>query len=298
MRTAVTPRLEPGCGLTDRLVSLPDGRNLRVVEGGSSDPLVVFEAALGAAAGSWVTVQRLVAAHSRTLSYDRAGYGGSDPDPTDRTLTRIADDLRALLDARGETAQVLLVGHSWGGPILRTFAARHPERVAGLVFVDATVAQVMNPRAAKAAAIFVAIVEMLGKVGLASVLTKAMLPKITSAEVTAEDRQVMLREVVSSRSHKAAGQETRQTSNAITQLRELQEAGLPDLPTVSLLGGRAGRGAKKQRQVLNEVTTREMQLLPDGTAIVVEDAGHLIPQEQPGVTATAILTLLTRIGPA
>ena len=32
----------------------------------------------------------------------------------------------------------MLVGHSFGGPLIRSFAGRHPDEVAGLVYVDPT----------------------------------------------------------------------------------------------------------------------------------------------------------------
>src|SRR5690348_7809146 len=143
----MTTALCPGTGLREQQVALPDGRRLRAVLAGDADgPLVVFEAGMSAPAASWIHTQREVSSRARTLSYDRAGYGGSDVDPHERTLERIVDDLTALLDAQGETAPVVLVGHSWGGPILRLFAERSPDRVAGLVFVDATVVEVMPDR--------------------------------------------------------------------------------------------------------------------------------------------------------
>jgi len=294
MSRMTAPDLEPGDGLIARNVTLPDSRALRVVEAGSGGPLVVFEAGMGAAAGSWVTVQRHVAGHTRTLSYDRAGYGGSDVDPAARTLDRLTQDLGDLLDSCGETEPVILIGHSWAGAVLRSFAAQHPQRIAGLVFVDATIAQVIGPVAAKSAGSSFAIMGMLGKVGLTRLLTKALLAKITSAEVAAEDKQIMLRDVVSARGCKAAREEARHMPAALVRLRQLQEAGLPDVPTLSLLGGRAERGAKKARQTLNHVTTREMELLRRGTVEVVDGATHYVPQQQPALTAIAILRLLER----
>ena len=293
--TAVSPpRLDPGQGLRERLVTLPDGRMLRAVTGGSGDPLVVFEAGLGAAAGSWLPVQRLVSAHVRTASYDRAGYGGSDPDPDARSLARMSDDLAAMLDACDETKPVVLVGHSLGGPILRAFAARQPHRVAGLCLVDATVAEAMNPRVARATvAVVYGLLDVLAKVGLSGGLAKLVVPTLPG-EISPEDQQVMLREATAARSRKALRQEARQLTRMQAELRTLQDAGLPDAPTVCLIGQRAERGGKKQRQVINDATTREMQVRANGEAIVVPEAGHMIPQEQPAATAQAILALVGR----
>src|SRR5690242_15010246 len=179
--------LSPGAGLTEAYVVLPDGRRLRTITAGSGDgPLVVFEAGMSAPAASWVHTQRELSAHTRTLSYDRAGYGGSDVDPADRTLERLTDDLTALLDALGETAPVLLVGHSWGGPILRLFSERHPDRVAGLVFVDATLTDVMPQSDSKLLTRSFAVLEFLVRIGGKSLVVKQTIPH-WSAEISGPD---------------------------------------------------------------------------------------------------------------
>ena len=291
--SAAASLLDPGQGLTERLVRLPDGRRLRLVEGGARNPLVVFEAGLGASASSWLSVQRAVAAHARTVSYDRAGYGGSDPDTEPRTLSRMADDLAALIDACNEPQPVVLVGHSLGGPILRAFAAAHPDRVAGLCLIDATVSEVMNPVAPKAVAVMASALRLLRKVGLADVVTKALLPKL-SEELSPADRTVMLRDVAAAGWSEGFRREAGQLGRIREELVLLQQAGLPDVPTVSLLGERAQRGGAEQRRVLNQVVTHEMSRGVDSEALVIRGAGHLMPQQQPAATAEAIVSLVSR----
>jgi pimeloyl-ACP methyl ester carboxylesterase len=70
--------------------------------------------------------------------YDRSGLGWSDPGPRPHSAGRIADELHQLLDAAGVPAPYLLVGHSLGGMVVRLYAARHPDAVAGMVLVDPT----------------------------------------------------------------------------------------------------------------------------------------------------------------
>lgn len=115
---------EPGAGLDQQSTLLPDGRTMRSVIGGHSGPLVVLEAGLGNTAATWVTVQRAVSASCRTVSYDRAGLGGSDPGRAPRTLENMADDAEAFLDAAGIDEPAILVGHSWGGQLVRLLAQR------------------------------------------------------------------------------------------------------------------------------------------------------------------------------
>lgn len=103
---------------------------------GAGAPTVVFEAALGASSLSWTFVQPAVAAFARAWAYDRAGFGRSEGGVMPRTAGRIADELRTLLERAAEHPPFLLVGHSFGGLVVRIFASRYPELTAGVVLVD------------------------------------------------------------------------------------------------------------------------------------------------------------------
>ena len=96
----------------------------------------MFDAAIGGSSLSWSLVHPAVAAFTTACSYDRAGFGWSDAGPRPRTAGRLAGELAALLAAAGVPPPYVLAGHSFGGLTIRLFAARHPELVAGLVFVD------------------------------------------------------------------------------------------------------------------------------------------------------------------
>ncbi len=79
----------------------------------------------------------LLAPHYRTLALDLRGHGDSDRDPELRYHhDAVADDIEAVRDALG-IGRFVLLGHSFGGRAAMRFAGRHPERLAGLVIVDA-----------------------------------------------------------------------------------------------------------------------------------------------------------------
>lgn len=294
------PRLDPGQGLTERLVVLPDGRTLRAVVSGEGDgPLVAFEAGMSAPAASWVHTQREISSSARTLSYDRAGYGGSDVDPQPRTLERIVDDLTALLDAVGDAAPVVLVGHSWGGPILRLFADRHPARVAGLVFVDASLAEAMPVRIARMTTLSFRVMSLLIRLGGKGLVLKVSLPHGFSSEISAADQAVMVRDYACVQAMRAAGREGAQIIAAVPTMRRLQAAGTPAVPTVCIQGGRVDRGMKTLRPVLNETASQLMAVVQFGRVVVVPEAGHLVPQEQPAAVRDVILDVVAaaRVSP-
>jgi len=77
------------------------------------------------------------------VSYDRPGTpvgekpSRSDPVPQPTTPKEAVADLHALLSAAGETGPYVLVGHSYGGLVVKLYARTYPKDVAGLVLVDA-----------------------------------------------------------------------------------------------------------------------------------------------------------------
>jgi pimeloyl-ACP methyl ester carboxylesterase len=103
---------------------------------GHGSPAVVFDAALGASSLSWSLVAPAIAPLTRTCVYDRAGFGWSDAGPLPRTAGRIADELQTLLERAGVDPPYVLVGHSFGGLVMRLLTSRHPEAVAGLVLIE------------------------------------------------------------------------------------------------------------------------------------------------------------------
>lgn len=82
---------------------------------------------------------RKLSAFCRVIAFDKRGMGLSDRDPLEGTpsLEERMDDVRAVMDAVG-SARAVLFAWSGGGPMSILFAAKHPERVAGLVLVGTT----------------------------------------------------------------------------------------------------------------------------------------------------------------
>jgi len=105
---------------------------------GRGHPTVIMEAGAGDFSFDWALVQPVVSAFTRVCTYDRAGYAWSDPGPTPRTLRQLSTELRALMRAGNERGPFVLVGHSFGGLIVRTYAATYPRDVVGMLLIDAT----------------------------------------------------------------------------------------------------------------------------------------------------------------
>jgi len=132
-------------GMLDRHSNPPPGRfvdvdglRMHLVCTGQGSPTVVLDSGLSNSWLHWYKVQPEVAKFSRVCSYDRAGYGWSDPGPEPRSSLQIAHELKQLLQSAGERGPYVLVGHSMGGYDIRVYAGQYPNDVAGMVLVDAS----------------------------------------------------------------------------------------------------------------------------------------------------------------
>ena len=124
------------------------GHVLRTLVSGRGQPTVVFEAggypANGVSLEEWRRVQPEVSKFTTTFAYDRAGIGLSGPGPQPRDARQIARELQTALQNASLPAPYIMVGHSFGGPLIRVFAGLFPEQVCGLVLVDPTQEEFIN----------------------------------------------------------------------------------------------------------------------------------------------------------
>ena len=112
-------------------------RRLHLVCIGSGSPVVLFEMSGFSNSTSFGIARTAIAGYTRVCTYDRMGIGWSDPGPSRISAGMLVDDLHHLLDAISEREPIIIVAASIGGLTAELFARRHPERVAGLVFLDA-----------------------------------------------------------------------------------------------------------------------------------------------------------------
>ncbi len=73
------------------------------------------------------------------IAIDRPGYGGSNPGVAEISLAKQASDIIEVLKFNQSHLPAILVGHSFGGPVIAKMAIDYPSQVAGLVFVASSV---------------------------------------------------------------------------------------------------------------------------------------------------------------
>jgi len=113
------------------------GHRLHIDCRGKGPLTVVIENGFEEFSFDWTMVQSKVEKFTKVYTYDRAGYAWSEPGPAPRTFHQINAELHDALEKLGERGPYVLVGHAFGGPIVRNFAKVYPRDVAGIVFVDA-----------------------------------------------------------------------------------------------------------------------------------------------------------------
>lgn len=111
----------------------------------SNSPLLIFMTGAGAPSAVYVKLQQALSVHVRVLFYDRAGYDRSTLPPTSSLpngkiyAADTARDLTKLLKAIQLEPPYILVSHSYGGIVARSFLELHkdsPDTIAGMILVD------------------------------------------------------------------------------------------------------------------------------------------------------------------
>jgi pimeloyl-ACP methyl ester carboxylesterase len=274
----------------DLLLHTRDGRELMAVRAGSGTPTVVFEAGMGASHRMWGGVLPGVAEITDTVAYDRSGLGRSPADPAPRTLQRLADDLVDVLGQLGE-GPFVLVGHSWGGPIVRSAAAALPHRIAGLVLVDPTdegARVFFGDGNARVTRWMLRLSPALARLGVYRLVTRRLakgLPEAAGKAFRAEDGR---RAAV--RTHRA------ELAPSIEDLRRLRSDPV-DVPEVPLTVISAARSSKLELGRRGELVTahRVRARAANGRHVMAEQSRHMIPFTEPGLVIDEIARVVQLI---
>jgi pimeloyl-ACP methyl ester carboxylesterase/protein-S-isoprenylcysteine O-methyltransferase Ste14 len=113
------------------------GRRLHLVCIGDGEPTVIFESSGFGNSVSFARARDRVASRTTVCSYDRSGMGWSDPASGAVSTGDLVRDLAVLQDRAKLRGPYVIVASSIGGLTAELFARQFPERIAGLVFVDA-----------------------------------------------------------------------------------------------------------------------------------------------------------------
>ena len=266
------------------------GGQLEAVVAGDGPLTVVFENGLATALEEWDSVVPAIAARARTVRYDRRRAAPSGAIPV-RTAADLAGDLRALLAALGVGPPYVLVAHSWGGAIARTYAHAHPTEVAGLVLVDAT-HETIDSRG------FALLPLMYGLMGLAvrfGAGRRWLLAQLCPPGAPAAYRARLEERISDPAQWRLALRTARSEGAGIRPSLAMLARECPDLPAIPVhvltAGGVTGPNLK-QIQRVHEAWKGMVARAPNASYINVPSSGHQMPVQVPGVVADAVCGVL------
>ena len=111
---------------------------MHIYSKGEGSPTVIFTTGSGTpcAYTDYYLIQKQISKTVRTVSYDRPGYGWSEPTTISRSIGKQVEELHVLLSKAREKPPYILVGHSLASLEVIHYAQLYPEEVSGIVLID------------------------------------------------------------------------------------------------------------------------------------------------------------------
>jgi non-heme chloroperoxidase len=119
-----------------QFIQVDDNVELELLDWGGSGRCLVLLAGEGGTAHVFDDFAPKLTSEYHVLGITRRGYGASSAPTTGYTADRLGDDVLAVLDVL-KLDRPVLVGHSIAGEELSSVGSRHPDRVSGLIYLDA-----------------------------------------------------------------------------------------------------------------------------------------------------------------
>ncbi|MFC3748263.1 alpha/beta fold hydrolase [Paenibacillus sp. GCM10012306] len=262
-------------------------RELHAHVTGNGKTTIVMEAGMGGNLLDWSLVQPELSRDATVVTYDRAGLGWSEGSDKPATCQQYVDDLRSLLAALELQPPYVLVGHSFGGMVMRLFAAEYPDEVKSLILVDAVhegryLATDMLETGQRNR-------DSLNQLRLGYLLSPTAIPRLAGRHIGSRRLPPPMLEQV-----KAAGYRNSAYKAIYAELLDAHESALQlataeplrvDLPIVVLSAGQQDKEWHRGQLQLAELTSRTQH-------IVVRDSWHSIQIYRPDVVIDAIRSLL------
>jgi len=278
---------------------------------GQGSPTIILAAGGADFSPSWAYVQPEIAKTTRVCSYDRAGFGWSEPSPYPRTAHTMVEELHTLLVHAGVQGPYVLVGHSLGGLLVRVYAHTYPEQVVGMVMVDAAHEETdlrrstavpkfteVQKRTIDQAARQFRMLAFLRATGMMALVPQSIPDPGLPQDVLAQYRATN----ATSRFFETAVAEMYAQEGMLAEARALRMTSFGNMPLIVLSAGRwepdpAYSDAENQqiRQVLQAMHAELAALSSKGKQIVAEQSGHFVQRDQPDLVIDAIREVVDAI---
>lgn len=274
-------------GVERRIVVAP-AETVFVADAGDGDAVVLIPPVLGSAFQYRQVAPLLVDEGFRVLAIELPGVArGSRPRVADYSLTAQADRVAVMLDSLG-IERAFLAAHSVGGSIAMRMAYRHPERVNGVLLVEAGVSEEALTPGFRRALTFEWLIRLFGGMGRIRGRVKGELTG-KSADPSWVNDDIVEGYLV------GASEDLGETMRAYKAVRASVEPDslAPNLarvvaPVLLLLGGWAHDGGPPAAEL-----ERMMERLAAFEIDTVPGVGHFPHEESPAAVVEALLRLRT-----
>lgn len=278
-------RYPAGTSIIPRMVSV-NAHSLRVVDTGSGAAVILVHG-LGASMYTWrFAIPALLEAGYRVIAFDNLGFGYSDKPAHGYANADYVALLVGLMDTL-HVSQAVLVGHSMGGAIVAETAVAHPDRVAGLVLVDAAGFGVRWPfmlRVARWPLVGALADRFRSRRSTASILRRSYADPSRITEQDIDQYYAPMREPGAGRALRGVLREYR-----FDALQSRIDSVV--VPTLVIWGG-------ADFVIPASVGQAVVAKLQRGAFVLIPDAGHLPPEEAPAAFNGSLIAFLRNGLPA
>jgi len=241
--------------------------NFKVIKGSSLT--ILLEAGGGMDSTEWAKLAPVLAQKTgaTVLSYDRAGFGKSDLPETPYDMREEVGWLWQGLRQLGLNKNLLLVGHSYGGWLIRLIANDYPYAVQGMVFVDPFNSE---------------FVDSLGVEYLDNHPMTGKLPFVnTPPEKLTKQQRALIRMV---------------GKGLAPKVELMRKTSLPPgIPVRIITCGKKFLPKPEEQQAWREVHERIAASIKGAKLLVAEQSGHMIPWAQPEIIVDAVKDIIDLI---
>lgn len=266
---------------------------------GQGSPTVILEAGVPEWSVHWRPVQEGVAQFTRVCSYDRAGYGWSEPGPKPRSAEQIVGELHALLAAAGEKGPFVLAAHSFWGPAALLYQHDFPAEVAGIVLVESWSPKMFSPTP-DAIKQSLSVTDSLAKMapyGLVRVLANSQLLPLDTILRTdllpADLRPAVKNAGLGANLWNTVGDEYRAMPDDAEQFKALGKLG--DLPLAVIKAGKHEPGFYVREPIWEQAQQELAGLSVDSQLVIAGESGHNVQLQQPDLVVKAIQDILGKV---
>jgi pimeloyl-ACP methyl ester carboxylesterase len=239
------------------------GYALWVQSRGDGTPTVVFESGGGEDSTEWSNIEPVIRerAKVRTVVYDRAGLGKSDPNPRPYRIEDEGTALRRALDQCDIHGPIILVAHSYGGFISEILASED-KQVKGLVLVDANIPSFFDDKEA-------------------AVISARYTPL---AEDLIKEKPGLGRNLL------------RQDQAYPATARHMREVNVPlNLPVIDITAEHTWVDAPDELAAMRRAHSEFVAASPNRVAIFAEGSGHYVSRDRPEIVIDAVVRLISEM---